>query len=439
MLARVGPQGGLTMAEACDVIVVGAGLAGAMAARTLARRGLEVQVLEARRRAGGRAFTRPFAGSGEALDFGGGWVLPGQPLIHAVAAELGLAWRPSQPVTARRWLRPGGLAFDRPAADGAAYDACLAQVAADAARYDAGAATDALGRPLAGLSFADYLDRLAADADTRAQFEGWWCLSGSGDPGVVGALEFIASSAHAGGRPDGLLEAMSERPAAGAQALAEGLLRQAGVPVAFGQAVRAVEQDGQDVRLRLADGRRLAARAVLLATGVNPLRDITFTPPLRGLAAGAVAEGHHGRAVKLWLRAEGVPLGSLAVGAGPGLRWLFAERPAAAGGCYLVGFGLAEPGRPPGRDYAATALAAFFPEARLLGWDWHDWLLDPWALGTWAAPSVTCHEGFSAAAWAPQGHLYFASSDFASEGSGWFEGALRSGAAAAAAVAARFG
>lgn len=423
------------MADACDVLVVGAGLAGAMAARTLARRGLAVLVLEARERAGGRAFTRPFAGGGEALDFGGGWVLPDQPLVHAVAAELGLAWSPSQPVTAQRWLRPGGLAFDRPAADAAAYEACLARIAADAARYQSGAAGDRSGGAPTALSFADYLDRIAADADARAQFEGWWCLSGSGDPAVVGALEFIASSAHGGGRPDGLLAAMAERPVAGAQALAEGLLRQAAVPVQFGQVVRGVEQRDRGVRLRLADGRQLSAGAALFATGLNPLRRIAFSPALRGPAAAAVAEGHHGRAVKLWLRAEGVPLGSLAVGAGPGLRWLFAERPAAAGGCYLVGFGLAEPWRPPSRTYAERALAAFFPEARLLDWDWHDWLLDPWSLGTWVAPPAARAEGYEAAAWMAQGRIHFASSDIAAQASGWFEGALSSGAASAAALA----
>ncbi|HET6639577.1 MAG TPA: FAD-dependent oxidoreductase, partial [Gemmatimonadota bacterium] len=45
------------MKTAADVVVVGAGAAGLMAARTLAGEGLDVVVLEARKRAGGRIFT----------------------------------------------------------------------------------------------------------------------------------------------------------------------------------------------------------------------------------------------------------------------------------------------------------------------------------------------------------------------------------------------
>ncbi len=422
-----------------DVIVVGAGLAGAMATRELMRRGLRVRLLEARQRVGGRAFTRAFADSAARLDFGGGWVTAGQSRVHALADELGLCWRATQPVGDRRWLRPDGLSRQGPAADSAAHAACVARVVADARRYKAGHHADPEGRPLQRVSFAAYLDRLATSAATRAEFEAWWCLSGSGDPAVVTAAEFLGSCGHGDGRPDSLLEVMVEGPAGGAQSLAEGLLRQAGVVIELGQAVQALEQDASSATVSLADGRRLTARAVLLATGVNPLRDLGFLPPLRAAAAQAVAEGHHGRAVKLWLRAEGVALGSLAVGAGPGLRWLFAERPASGGGVYLVGFGLAEPDRTPDRDYAAAALQAFFPGARLTGWDWHDWVADPWSRGTWVAAAAARPELFAAGGWGPQGRAYFASSDIAPAWSGWFEGALESGLAAATAIAARLG
>lgn len=417
-----------------DIIIVGAGLAGAMAARELVRRGRRVRLLEARARIGGRAYSRAFAGTGERLDFGGSWVLAGQPLVHEVAAELGLSWRATLPVTARRWLRPDGLSLERPAADRRAHDACLRQVAADALARKAGQERDRLGRPWREVTFAQYLDEIAAPASARAELMAWWCLAGSGDPDLVSAEGILAACGYGDGRPEAYLEALGQSLAAGADALVAGLLAQAGVTAELKRAVVAVAQQGDSVVLRLADGATLAAPRVLLATGSNPLRDIAFLPPLRGATAAAAERGHQGRAVKLWLRADGVAPGTLATGQGPGLRWLFAERPAKAGGVYLVGFGLAEPERAPTRGYAEAALAAFFPAARLLDWDWHDWVGDAFARGTWVAPPVARPDLFAAATWEPQGRVHFASSDFGTPSAGWFEGALESGLAAAAAI-----
>ena len=50
--------------ERCDVAVLGAGLAGLCAARDLTLAGLDVIVLEARERVGGRTYTVPFEAAG---------------------------------------------------------------------------------------------------------------------------------------------------------------------------------------------------------------------------------------------------------------------------------------------------------------------------------------------------------------------------------------
>jgi monoamine oxidase len=71
-----------------DVVIVGAGLAGLMAARRLVAAGIQVQVLEARQRVGGRTLTRP-AGDGTLLDLGGQWVGPTQRRLLSLAGEVG--------------------------------------------------------------------------------------------------------------------------------------------------------------------------------------------------------------------------------------------------------------------------------------------------------------------------------------------------------------
>lgn len=72
-----------------DVVVVGAGLAGLTATRVLAASGLDVIVLEARDRVGGRTYTRP-ASDGTPIDQGGQWIGPTQERLATLAEAVGV-------------------------------------------------------------------------------------------------------------------------------------------------------------------------------------------------------------------------------------------------------------------------------------------------------------------------------------------------------------
>ena len=71
-----------------DVVVVGAGLAGLTAARLLERAGLDVRLVEARDRVGGRTLNHPLA-NGKVIEVGGQWVgpLPGEPATATVPTQ----------------------------------------------------------------------------------------------------------------------------------------------------------------------------------------------------------------------------------------------------------------------------------------------------------------------------------------------------------------
>jgi monoamine oxidase len=71
-----------------DVIVVGAGLAGLTAASTLKDSGLDVVLLEARDRVGGRTHTIEL--DGVHLDLGGQWLAPDQHRMHQLCRESGI-------------------------------------------------------------------------------------------------------------------------------------------------------------------------------------------------------------------------------------------------------------------------------------------------------------------------------------------------------------
>ncbi|MCH7616346.1 MAG: flavin monoamine oxidase family protein [Chloroflexi bacterium] len=81
--------------ETTQVIVVGAGFAGITAARELSKRGVDVVVLEARDRVGGRVWTQKH--NGYWVDVGGQWTGPGQDHIRALGDEMGVKSFPTWP------------------------------------------------------------------------------------------------------------------------------------------------------------------------------------------------------------------------------------------------------------------------------------------------------------------------------------------------------
>ncbi len=410
-----------------DVIVAGAGFAGLRAARDLAESGRSVLVLEARDRLGGRTWTRSFAGSGPLVEIGGSWYAPEHAEARAELARYGLASRTYGAPAAVRWRTGGELREGLPVPfdELGALEAALAEIATDAAAISAGTFA-ARG----SLSCAEYLRQLGAPQATREFLTAWWIMIGGTDPergAVVDAL--VAIAGHGG--PSGLLTALRHAPADGWSALAERMAEDASLDVRFGSEVRSARQDGSGVEIVLAGGATYRAARAVFALPVNALPAISFDPALPASTAEALGS-NAGRARKVWLRARGVPEGVLAAGAGEGLHWMYADRTLAGGDVLLLAFGYEDPA------FDATshadverALRAFFPEAELIASDHHDWVADPFSLGTWATATVGRAELLSAERFPPHGRIAFATSDIASQEAGWIEGAFVAGAAAA--------
>src|SRR5262245_1949284 len=220
-----------------DILIIGAGVAGAAAGEARAPRGFTLTGLEARDRVGGRGFPRPFANTDEPLEFGGAWIRPWQTHIHDACARHGVALRPRASITERRWFRDGALHKDAPASpeDLAEHERTVARIAADAVLLKKGEERNELGQSLTDISFAAYLTRIGAPQATRDLCSAWWMVSGSGDPARVPAAELLSTCARGSGAPDRLIDVNADTLVGGVTLLAERMIAGSGANLARGQ------------------------------------------------------------------------------------------------------------------------------------------------------------------------------------------------------------
>jgi monoamine oxidase len=417
-----------------DVVVVGAGFAGAAAASVLQKSGYRTAVLEARDRAGGRAYTRCFVNSSDVLEFGGSWIAPHHHRVRYYARACDFFLRPTAQVAARRWHDGSILRDDAPAAAGdlEAYKEGLSRIIADARRYAQGPPADEPGFNPTNMSMSSYLHRLNANRALRAQAMAWWCISGNGDPNRISAGEFISSCAHGDGSPDGMMKSLTHTIVSGAGDLVRRMIEMSGATLQLRTEVESIMQLRSDVIAQCRNGEAYRAKAAVIALPLNVLKEVRFPPALNRRKSEAVTLGHGGRSFTLWIKAEGPAVGTLATGGLEGLQWAFAEREAAGGSVLIVGFGLMD-GKfdPASPKDVERGLKQLFPEARLVAWDWHDWLNDPHSRGTWLALPAEASWIGDSTEWRQEDKVHFASADFAPGTPGWFESGIISGEAAA--------
>ena len=188
-----------------EIAVVGAGIAGLTAASTLAREGVDVVVLEARDRVGGRVWNTEIGG--EANELGGQWVAPYQSEMHALLEELGIELFPSFREGEHVYIDPSGKAHRYEGHDaplGAASERAFAEAEAkldalaeeldpeapwahpDAAELDAITFEAWLRREVADEMAQDLLRSwlaggfLAKPAHTFSLLQGLWMIAGAG-------------------------------------------------------------------------------------------------------------------------------------------------------------------------------------------------------------------------------------------------------------------
>ena len=424
--------------EVYDVVVIGAGFAGLVAARDLIEAGRNVVVLEARDRTGGRTYSSTFPGTDVVIDLGAEWFDPAR--HHFMAAEVaryGAKFVEADKGGASRWFLDGRHA-DGDEPDGLIDMTELAAVL-DRIRADIAPIVFAEGftQTTTGdldIPFSEYLAKLDAPpaiADLlRAQS---YTLTGA-LPEEFSALVFFREIAGFDHNPDYSFFASLARVDIGSGGLADRVAAEISEHIRLGEPVTSVTELTDRVDVVTAGGRHYSGRQIILAAPLNTLGDIEFSPDLPAPLATLVSQGHTGRCVKVWSKVAGTKH-VFAMG-WPGVieATVIGKVPEPDGErAIMASFGLAPDLAVDRPDLVQAGLDRLDLGATVEEVYGHDWIGDPFSKGTWLAlrPGQPPTHGQVGARW---GAIHLAGADFAGVWSGWVDGAIESGRDAARAV-----
>jgi monoamine oxidase len=393
------------------VVVVGAGFAGLAAADALAAGGIDVVVLEARDRVGGRVWSRELP-TGGIVEMGAEFILPDNSVIRTLVDRLGLRLYDKGTTYGDREPR-GGTPVTRPELL-AGYAAVRA--ACDAQAFGGGTVVDALARL--------HLSDGARDA-IRARLE----VSTAYPADDQEAAVLAESGAGVGGFA-------THSIAGGNQALAIALAAGLGDRVVLRAPVERIAWSADGVRVTAAAAETTADAAVI-AVPASVMGRIAFDPPLPAATAAALAAVRYGQAAKLFLPLDrpAPPSATLSV---PDRYWTFTQlapddAPLPVAGSFAGSpLALERLAVEEGPAAWTDAVRALRPDLalRVGGAVLSTWADDPWVRGAYSAHSFASRldEG---ALCRPVGPLHFAGEHTAGDWHALMEGALRSGLRAA--------
>jgi monoamine oxidase len=423
------------MTESADVIVIGAGFAGLVAARDLRERGLRVVVLEARDRVGGRTLSRPFPGTDRVVELGGAWFHDAtQHPIREECERYGIATAQSGGDGSPRWFLGGELrqAFPETAEDRASLTAVTEAIAWAAERLPT-ASDDELRAH--DVPIADWLAPLSPTPAVRELVYARTSASGGAAPDehpMLAILQLVAQGVNAPSLTGGDRHHFVD----GTGALAAAIAADVGDAVRFNTPVTAIRQGDGIVTVETPAG-EVTAPACILAVSINAIGQIAFDPPLEPDRTRALQQGNVCLVSKVWMLASGVPAGLSGTGWGTPFCAVSAEA-SVEDAQLVVAFALEGAIQPDDRDALERALRVYTPEARVLAADRHDWVRDPWSRGGWMTePPGWATDGTLDLLARPHGRVVIAGADIAPQFAGWIAGAIFSGRAAAVEVVSR--
>jgi monoamine oxidase len=436
------------------VLVIGAGLSGLAAARRLHSSGVEVTVLEARSRVGGRTEGGSTA-DGTPVELGGQWIGPTQSRMYALVEELGLDTFPTFN-TGKHVIQLGGKHSRMASKRGAVPKLnpfVLADLLQGMTRFQRLADKVPLDKPwtapgaaaLDNQTFESWIRRHLRTPTGRAYFRVATEAVFSAESGNLSALHALFY-AHSGTDLEGLLStdrgAQQDRIVGGAIRISETMADGLGDRIRLGAPVRRIEHGGRGVAVTTRGGEAFEAERVIVTLPPTLAGRLEYEPILPSWRDQLTQRLPAGSVIKLcavydepFWRGEGLT-GQAASDQGP-VKVTFDNSPPGGSPGVLMGFMEANDGRaaarltPEERKQAALGcfVRYFGPRAaRPLEYLERDWMAEEFSRGCYGAHFTPGVWGdFGPALTAPVGRLHWAGAECSPVWNGYMEGAVRSG------------
>ncbi|KAK8099710.1 lysyl oxidase-like protein 2/3/4 [Apiospora kogelbergensis] len=436
--------------ERYDVVVIGAGFAGLVAARELSANGdLKVLLVEGRDRIGGRTWTAKALG--QHFEMGGTWVHWIQPFVYAEIARYGLQRHlktSSGPLATERLFEPSSGGIVTMAAK--EQDASMRRIAQSFFSIDGLSSRELMPYPLDLLrepapwtkydhvTARERLDQLEGESQQdREVFEALICTFGGVSGSELAWTEALRWFALAGHDFDRIAEfaGVYKLGGGGMTMLAKSILGDYRGDILMQTTIRTIAQNDDRVILTATNGREIRADRAVCTIPLNALSSIQFDPPLDAVRQEAVQKGHVCNVTKFHIKLASVePPFYSSANANSCSPYCFAfSDHSSADGTYAIGFGYG--GRLNDHKSHDEILAQFEkhmkPGTEARAYLTHDWAADPLSKGSWACWGPGSMSKYLAALQQPHCRVAMASADWANGFRGFVDGAIEQGILAA--------
>lgn len=422
--------------EQTDVVVIGGGFAGLVAARELGNAGLDVVVLEARDRLGGRVWTDHQLGHD--LELGGTWVHWIQPHTWAEVTRYQRKIVRSPKTERAYWLgendevRSGTLEEFMALIDRGQFELVADTLAAIPRATDPLGATDAASTgtmaALDGLSLQQRFDSLTLSAEERNANEAVWVGHVNGPLDQVGLSSALRWVAAAGGHWPLMHEASATyRIEGGMTGFIGALAEDVAGEIRLNRQVHRVEHGSDSAVVNYGDGQQIQAKHVVVTQPINIIDSIDFTPPLGDVWQRATKEKVASQGTKVWIKVKGRVERFFAYSTQRHPLSVVKAEFIDDDSSILVGFGPDHTAIDlTSVDEVQQALNVWRDDLEVLEVAAHDWMKDPLAGETWQIHRPGQLTRDLVALQQPQGVLHFATTDNANLWGGFIDGAIES-------------